>query len=225
MRLRFLGHACFLIEFESGKSLLIDPYQPGGLGGKLRYQPIPVEPSWVLTTHAHRDHSDTSWLGGEYEVIAGGIFPEFTVEVFEADHDEFGGALRGGQTNLFLIEFEGIRLLHCGDLGERLTRERVAEFGHVDILIVPVGGYFTLGPAAASELIDILRPICVVPCHYRGPGAAIPELQPLSAFLRRFQGGPSAVVESEALVSVPTRSEAPTVLALAAEGEPNPLPA
>jgi len=224
VRLRFLGHACFVIEFKSGNSLLIDPYEPNGLGGKLRYRPLPVEPSWVLISHAHRDHSDTSWLAGEFEIIEEGVYPDFTVEVFEADHDEFGGALRGGKTKLFLIEFEGVRCLHCGDLGERLTRNQIAAFGGVDILIVPVGGYFTLGPAGASELVDVLQPTCVVPCHYGGPGAEIPELQPLSIFLRRFRGGPSAIIESGALSSLPVGYEAPTIVTLSPEGQPEPRP-
>jgi L-ascorbate metabolism protein UlaG (beta-lactamase superfamily) len=227
MQIEFLGHACFRITLESGRNIVIDPYEPNGLGGKLRYQPIAVEADLVLITHEHRDHSDTSWVGGDFTVIREPYQDdELSISVFDAAHDEFGGNLRSGFTRLFLIEADGVRVLHCGDLGERLTSERAGVFGMLDALIVPVGGYYTLGAEGAAELARLIRPRYVLPCHYRTAAADIPELAPVELFTRRFRnsrwGG--CVLEQNTLDPSLPVEEPLCVVVLAPAGLLMPLP-
>ena len=219
MRIEFFGHACFHIVLETNHSILIDPYEPNGLGGRLRYEPLPVSPSWVLVTHEHRDHADTSWAGEQAQVIGGSLMdPEVTVTAHTAAHDEHGGSLRGGTTRLFVIEAEGLRLLHCGDLGERLLPDLVAEMGPIDVAMIPVGGYYTIGPSAAAELVGIMKPKYVLPCHYQTDAARIPELADLGAFTRRFGRGFGQVVEAGSLDPSIEPPVTPTVVVLEAKG-------
>lgn len=190
MRLEFLGHACFRITFSSGRTLVLDPYEPNGLGGRLTYQPVPTLADWVFLSHEHADHADTSWLDGDPAVLRSGFScPDFDLAIEIAAHDEFGGNLRGGHVRIATIDAEGVRLVHCGDLGERLTAERLAEWGHVDVLLVPTGGYFTLGPDGAAELGHSSGAHTIVPYHYRTAAADIEQLLPVNAFLRRFPEG------------------------------------
>lgn len=200
MRIEFLGHACFHIILETGHSILIDPYEPDGLSGRLRYRTLPVSPSWVLVTHEHGDHGDTSWVGDQAQVVRGALAdPEVTVIAYTVAHDEFGGSLRGGTTRLFVIEAEGVRLLHCGDLGERLLSHRIAALGPIDVAMIPVGGYYTIGPSAAAELVGMMKPKYVLPCHYETAATDIPELTGVHAFTRRFGDGFGQVSEARSL--------------------------
>ena len=187
MLIEFLGHSCFHLLLDSGLSLLIDPYEPNGLGGRLRYRPVSIEPRWVLITHEHPDHSDLSWVGSQATVVretmSDGVL---SVTARTAVHDEHGGKLRAGDTRLFVIEIDGVRLLHCGDLGERLLPDQIEAFGPIDVAMIPVGGYYTLGSSAAAELVGRLKPTYVLPCHYRTAVTDMLELAGVDAFTRRF---------------------------------------
>lgn len=187
MRIEFFGHACFRICLTNGLEILIDPYEIGGFAGALRFQNVPCRPDIVLISHDHPDHSELGWIGGKPNVASGDLCEkDVSVQVFDAAHDEFGGTLRGGRTKMFLIEAEGLRVFHCGDLGERLTDDVPEQIGHLDVLIVPTGGYFTLGPEGATELVRAIRPHWVLPCHYRTDEVSLPHLLPVSRFTRRF---------------------------------------
>ena len=221
MLIRFLGHACFELTLDDGRSLLIDPYEPNGLGGKLRYQPVAVAPDWVLITHEHRDHCDLSWVGGRAEPIRSDLTaPGLSVTALHAFHDEHGGRLRGGRTRMFIIEADGQRIAHVGDLGERLSAGRCDDFGQLDALLVPTGGYFTLGPAGAAALVALVAPKYAVPCHYRTADADIEELLPVERFAARFEGEGNAgrVTKADALDLSVDPVTRPTVVILNAHG-------
>jgi L-ascorbate metabolism protein UlaG (beta-lactamase superfamily) len=191
VRIELLGHACLRIGLADGRVVVIDPYAPGGLGGRMRYAAVPTRADFALITHEHGDHTDTSWLLGDFAVRRdafdegpGGV----RVEVFHASHDEHQGRLRGGAVRMFAVVAGGVRLLHCGDLGERLEPARVAALGNVDVLVVPTGGYFTLGPEGATELVRRLAPRFVVPCHYETRATTGMGLLRVDAFARRHAG-------------------------------------
>lgn len=191
MRIELLGHACLRLTLPDGRVVVIDPYAPGGLGGRMRYRPVPTRADLVLVTHEHGDHTDTSWLLGDFAVCRGALdegVSGLRVELFHAAHDEHQGRLRGGAVRMFAVAAGGVRLLHCGDLGERLEPARVEALGAVDVLVVPTGGYFTLGPEGATELVRRLRPRYVVPCHYETNATAGLGLLPVDAFVRRHAG-------------------------------------
>jgi L-ascorbate metabolism protein UlaG (beta-lactamase superfamily) len=221
MLVEYVGHACFRIHLSSGRELLVDPYQPGGLGGRLRLEAIPLSPDLVFLTHDHADHADLSWLKGKPRLLRGEwCEDDLRIEVMRCQHDEHGGRLRGGEIRMMSLHADGMHLVHCGDLGQRLLPGQISSWGTVDVLIVPVGGYYTLGPEAAAELVRLVNPRWAVPCHYRSSTVDLEELSGLEDFVRRFRGGrwPGAAVAMTALDPGQTPSVRPTVVELRAQG-------
>ncbi|MCA9565204.1 MAG: MBL fold metallo-hydrolase, partial [Myxococcales bacterium] len=221
--------ACFLIHLPSMTTLLTDPYSPGGLGGAMTYHPVPVSPDIVAITHEHADHSDTSWLQGGFLTLRSAHQDDrFELRVHHVDHDEYNGRLRGGRTRVLDIRSEGFRVLHFGDIGERLNDDQlraIREAGDsepmpVDVAIVPVGGYFTLGPDGAIDLLVRLQPRVGVPCHYRSLGLDLPVLNSVDAFVERAKRRELRVEErsSLSLLQAGGESNAPEIVVLEMKG-------
>ena len=138
-----------------------------------------------------------------------------TIEIFanRAWHDEHQGRLRGGATDILWCHTRHGVVVHLGDLGERPAGpllDRVSSEA-IEVLIVPVGGYFTIGPDAAAELVGRLRPRVVIPCHSSDDGVRLPPLGPRDAFLRRV---PSLQVERRPVLSLDSLPDTPTVVLL-----------
>jgi len=164
MKIKWLGHACFMITSDIGTRLITDPYQPNEV---LTYGEIKESADIVTVSHDHLDHSNVAAVGGSPEVVTG------TAEVKGIEfkgipcyHDDAGGRLRGNNI-IFCFQVDGIRVCHLGDLGHQLSDKQVAEIGTVDILLIPVGGYFTIDAKAASEVCNRLAPKVVIPMHYK----------------------------------------------------------
>ena len=174
MKITWYAHSCFLVETESGSAVL-DPYAPGSVPG-LRLPPL--EADLVLCSHEHSDHN---YRAG---VKLSGKAAELRVEKIQTFHDEKQGALRGPNT-IHVLEAEGLRVAHLGDLGHRLSEAQIAALGRVDILLIPVGGHFTIGPDVAAELAEQLQPAITVPMHYRGASFGYAVIGPVEDFLCR----------------------------------------
>lgn len=174
MKITWYGHSCFLVETAEG-SVLLDPYAPGSVPG-LRLPEVSAD--LVLCSHGHSDHS---WREG---VKLSGREAKLHVEKLETFHDEKQGALRGPNT-IHVLEAEGLRLAHLGDLGHMLSDGQIAALGRVDILLIPVGGYFTIGPDTAADLAEKLQSPITVPMHYRGRNFGYEVIGPVEDFLRR----------------------------------------
>lgn len=173
MKLTWLGHACFKLESASG-SAVFDPYEPGYVPG-LRLPPLSADA--VICSHGHRDHGYTG------AVSLSGREPGWDVFRMNTFHDGVHGVLRGKNT-VTLIDDEGLRLLHLGDLGHRLSPEQLRSLGRVDVLLVPVGGYYTIDAAAAADTVKALAPRVAVPMHYRGDGFGFDVLDTVDGFLK-----------------------------------------
>lgn len=163
MDISYLGHACFNIKSKQTK-VLVDPFDPKMVGIPLPIQEVDV----VLVSHTHPDHScierargyrKVISFPGEYEV--GGI----SIFGYSTFHDKRSGEERGKNT-IYLLEVEGIKVLHLGDLGHIISDKLVEEIGEVNVLIVPVGGKYSLGPKEAVEMVKLLEPQIVVPMHF-----------------------------------------------------------
>ena len=174
MKITWYAHSCFLVETADGSAVL-DPYAPGSVPG---LSLPPLEADLVLCSHEHSDHN---YRDG---VKRSGQETKLHIERIETFHDEKQGALRGPNT-IHVLEAEGLRLAHLGDLGHMLSEEQIAALGRVDILLIPVGGYFTIGPDTAAELAEKLRPAITVPMHYRGAGFGYEVIGPVEDFLCR----------------------------------------
>jgi L-ascorbate metabolism protein UlaG (beta-lactamase superfamily) len=173
MKVKWLGHACFLITSKDGLKVLTDPY---AVGGGINYAPIKETADIVLVSHGHDDHSNVSAVQGKPEVVKGdGIKTVKGIQYkgIAAYHDEAQGGQRGPNT-IFYFTLDGIKLCHLGDLGHLLSPDQVNEIDAVDILFIPVGGFFTIDAPAASQVCDQLKPKVVIPMHFKTSKCAYP---------------------------------------------------
>jgi L-ascorbate metabolism protein UlaG (beta-lactamase superfamily) len=173
MKLKWLGHSCFLITSETGLRIITDPY-PQGSG--LNYSPINEAADIVTVSHDHFDHNNISAVSGKPEVVTGSgtkTAKGIQFKGIASHHDESKGKERGANT-IFCFTVDGIRLCHLGDLGHELSREEIAQIGNVDVLLIPIGGLFTIDAEVASKVGDDLKPKVIAPMHYKTPKCDFP---------------------------------------------------
>ena len=173
MKITWNGHSCFTLE-SGGQRLILDPYTLEN------YPPLHLEGNEVYCSHGHRDHAFT-----EAVTLAVPEKPVFRVAKLATFHDGEKGALRGSNT-VHVIEAEGLRVVHCGDLGHLLGRVQVAALGRVDALLIPVGGFYTIDAAQAKETVEAVAPRVTVPMHYRHGEYGLRPVGEVEDFLRLF---------------------------------------
>ena len=186
MKIKYLGHAALTITADSGLKIMTDPY---ATSPDLTYGKITEAADIVTVSHDHADHANVVAVGGNPRVVKG--VGSFTVGGIEfrgiaSYHDDEGGRMRGGNT-IFCFEVDGIRLCHLGDLGHRLSDQQKAEIGRVGVLIIPVGGYYTIDAWVATEVCNQLKPGVTIPIHYRTE-KGLPNLAGVDDFLRGKSG-------------------------------------
>ena len=164
MKVKWLGHASFLITSASGIRIITDPYTTGG---NIKYGEIKESADIVTVSHEHGDHNNVAAVKGNPEVVRG------TTEVkgirfngIPTYHDDAQGGKRGNNT-IFCFEVDGIKVCHLGDLGHPLGEKQAAEIGSVDVLLIPVGGFFTIDAKVASQTYDQLKPRVAIPMHFK----------------------------------------------------------
>ena len=172
MNLIWNGHSCFTLETAEG-SVVFDPYRDGSVPG---LSPIRLTADLVLCSHDHRDHGARELVG------LTGRTPSFSVETISTFHDPEGGALRGPDT-IHIVAAEGMRLAHLGDLGCIPTPEQLDRLRGLDVLLIPVGGYYTIDASQAQKLAEELKPRIVVPMHYRSDTFGYEVIARLEDFL------------------------------------------
>ena len=168
----WIGQACFVIEVGE-TTVLIDPVPP-----KMNYGAQRVKADMVVVSHEHFDHNFIEMAEGEPRVLRG-LTPEdkdwakvdfsnadVRITTFPTHHDPNQGARRG-KNAMTMIEARGLRVLHSGDLGHRLPEELVKRIGRVDVLLLCVGGFYTIDASEAREVVAQLKPRVVVPMHYK----------------------------------------------------------
>jgi L-ascorbate metabolism protein UlaG (beta-lactamase superfamily) len=172
MKIRWLGHASFLITADDGTRIITDPY---GVYPDLHYAPIEETSDIVVLTHKHGDHFGAKVKGNPKLVTGGGKKKIGSIEFKGIDtyHDTSKGSQRGANT-VFCFTVDGVRVCHLGDLGHQLSSSEVAEIGQVDILMIPVGGYYTIDAAAASRICEQIKPTVIIPMHYRNDKCSFP---------------------------------------------------
>jgi len=187
MRLTFIGHACVLVETDEGTRVLLDPYQPGAFGGRFGLEGLREPVDIVASTHDHLDHFYLDPAFGRPAVVRGNeVVRGIPFAGVRLPHDGEEGARRGFVTALrFLVD--GVTMVHLGDAGRPPKPQEVRALSPVDLLMLPVGGTFTVGPGEAVETVRRLRPRVVLPMHYRLPEVDLPLL-PLHDFLLEAEG-------------------------------------
>lgn len=163
MKLTWFGHAFFLMESEAKTRIATDPYDPP------TGYPLPALSADVVTlSHRHHDHAYAECVKGAKVIDrseGAQTVADVVITAFPCFHDEQRGALRGKNT-IYVFEIDGLRVAHLGDLGHTLTAEFIAMMGPIDILLLPVGGIYTIDAAGAAQTAKALGAACVVPMHY-----------------------------------------------------------
>ena len=173
MKIKWLGQASFMITLDTGIKILTDPYTTGG---KLSYGEIRESADIVTVSHEHGDHNNVAAVGGNPKVVRGAATAEIKGIKFKGipcHHDEVGGNKRGDNT-IFCFEVDGVRVCHLGDLGHQLSDKQVAELGRIDILLIPVGGFYTIDAKVAGQVCDRLKPKVILPMHYKTDRCGFP---------------------------------------------------
>lgn len=185
MDIYWYGQSMFKIKGKS-TALVIDPYNPEYTGLKL---PKDLSANVVLITHQHQDHSNAGAVEGNPMVISGSGEYEIsgvTIAGLHSYHDKVQGVEKGLNT-IYHIIFDGISIVHLGDLGHELTDEQTSAIDSVDILMVPVGGAVTVDAEMAAKAVSLLEPKIVIPMHYNieglklDPGGLDPFLKEMGA--------------------------------------------
>ena len=184
VEIRYLGHSSFYIRTKTAR-LVFDPFPPE-VGFKMKK----VEADVVFVSHNHFDHSYVEGVRGDFVVVGGpGEYEVKGVKAwgFASYHDTKHGAQRGENT-IYLVSTEGFNLVHLGDLGHLLDDKIVEALGEVDVLFIPVGGFYTLELPDVVKVIEQIEPKVIVPMHYRTKqhGSSFDQVAPLEPFLQEM---------------------------------------
>lgn len=175
-QLQWLGQSGFLLTSSRGSKVLLDPPSAG-----TGYAIAPIAGvDAVLISHEHSDHNDVGMAAGNPLILRGLTSTGWNtidqkvkdIRIYSVSpanpiyHDSQQGAQRGRNT-IFVLEVDGLRLAHLGDLGHVLTPEIARATGALDVVLLPVGGSYTIDAAAATQVVGQLSPRAVIPMHYK----------------------------------------------------------
>jgi L-ascorbate metabolism protein UlaG (beta-lactamase superfamily) len=185
MDITYLGHSSFKIKGRSG-SVVTDPFDPKMVG--IKY--AGVEGDIVTISHHHDDHDKSELVKncgkvidgpGEYEINGISIIgvPSY--------HDDKKGEERGKNT-IYVFEVDDLRICHLGDLGHKLSDSQIEAIGDIDILMIPVGGVYTVSTSTAVEIVQEIEPSIIIPMHFKDQSTSegLSKLSPVEPFLKEM---------------------------------------
>ncbi len=173
MEIIWLGHACFALE-SGGCRVVLDPYRMD------EYPPLHTRADAVFCSHGHMDHNYTAAV--ELSTDKSGMFAVEEVKTF---HDDKHGLLRGGNT-MHVLRAEGLKVVHCGDLGHFPNEEQLAAIAGADALLIPMGGHYTIDAVTAKRVADAAKARVVVPMHYRHGPYGLRPVGTLDEFVKLY---------------------------------------
>jgi L-ascorbate metabolism protein UlaG (beta-lactamase superfamily) len=176
VRLRYYGHSSFLLEAGDGTRVIVDPYRSGSFDGSLQFSPITDTADAVVASHKHDDHGAVDTIPGHPQVFVhptSATVGAWKITGINVAHDAEGGRSRGKNT-IIVLDDGDVRVAHLGDLGHTLTPETAAAIGPVDVVLIPVGGYYTIDHEQAAAVVESLAPRIVIPMHYKTPKVDFP---------------------------------------------------
>jgi L-ascorbate metabolism protein UlaG (beta-lactamase superfamily) len=183
MKVRYLGHAAFELSLEDGKKVVFDPYESGAYDGALAYGPITGAYDLAVVSHDHADHCCDSVTSKARKVVdrTGEFdFEGVKITTVPTFHDESKGSERG-KNLMAVIEVEGMKIAHLGDLGHALSAEEIKALKGVDVVLIPVGGHFTIDGRTAADVIAAIEPKLVIPMHFKTDKVNFP-IKPVEEF-------------------------------------------
>lgn len=173
----YYGHACFMLECN-GYRVALDPYANGAVPG---LGDLHMEAEAVYCSHGHGDHNYAEAVTLQKADKPG----PYRLEELVVPHDDVGGAKRGMNT-VRIFHFGALRVAHMGDIGRELTGEEIERLIHVDCLLLPIGGFFTVDAMQAKTIVEQIKPKVTVPMHYRMENVGYPVIGTLETFTEQF---------------------------------------
>jgi len=179
MKLEWMGHACFQMTALDGTVVITDPYD-----ASVGIDMIPLGADLITMSHEHHDHNETGMIVGE-PVIARG--PELaavgsvTSRAIDSYHDDAQGEKRG-RNYIRLFDIDGLKVVHMGDQGCMPREDVIEAIENADVMLIPVGGTYTVDAQGAKAIIEAARPKCVVPMHVKTKRCPYP-IAPVTDFL------------------------------------------
>ena len=184
MKIQWLGHSSFRLTESTGASVITDPFDPSAVGYGMAYLPCDA----ITSSHGHSDHNNFRGVKGNPVIInQAGTFDVNGIKIHSvlSNHDPEDGALRG-KNLIYEFRLDGVSVCHMGDIGEPCTPELVEQLIPVNILLLPVGGNFTIDAEQAKEYVDHIMPDVVIPMHYKTKLTDY-DIDKVDNFLRLFE--------------------------------------
>lgn len=182
MKIQYLGHSSFKLTDSTGISVVTDPYAP-----QIGFFMPKVSANAVTISHHHFDHDNAAAVGGNPQIIdkaASYQLEGVKISAIKSFHDPVGGKMRG-ENVIFKFNMDGLTVCHLGDLGEACSAELIERILPVDVLLIPVGGNYTIDAKTAKEYVDRLMPKIVIPMHYRTNDLNV-DIENLDGFINLF---------------------------------------
>lgn len=195
MKIQYLGHSCFRLIESTGTTIITDPYKE--IGYEL---PKGLKADAVTVSHGHFDHNNAGIIGGHPRIIDKEGFyqlPGVGITGIKSYHDDCGGALRG-ENIIYKFGMDGLEICHLGDLGEECSSELLEMILPVNILLIPVGGTYTINAEQAKEYVDRIMPEIVIPMHYKTRSLTL-DIDKADAFLNLFDDEETEISEKNTL--------------------------
>lgn len=179
MVIDWYGHSCFIVTTENGTKILFDPYDDS-----VGYQTQKLEADIVAVSHAHHDHNDLSRINGKYELVnTEGLhnFEDVNIESIKTWHDKSEGRLRG-ENIVSILSADGLTLCHMGDMGCMPSEDLYKKLKGIDILMIPVGGNYTIDALEALKICERVSPNIIIPMHFKTEFTSM-KIAPVEDFL------------------------------------------
>ncbi|MFQ5946250.1 MAG: MBL fold metallo-hydrolase [Anaerolineae bacterium] len=188
--LEWYGHAFVRLTSPSGVRVAMDPF------GRIGY-PMPTSEAEIVTvSHEHGDHNNAALIRGNPVILRGltgrGDWKPITHTQADVNitsvpvyHDAKRGRLRG-RNNMVVVELAGLRVAHLSDMGHVPTEEQYQALGRIDVLLVPVGGNYSIDGRQARQIVERLKPRVAIPIHYKTAATATWPIEDERAFVEGY---------------------------------------
>ena len=179
MKLEWIGHACFRLTAEDGTVVITDPYDES-----VGIEMLPLEADLITMSHEHHDHNEMRMIMGKPVIVHGTQTAQagsVTARAVGSYHDEAQGQKRGPNA-IRIFSIDGLKVVHMGDQGCMPEEAVLAAIADADVMMIPVGGFYTVDAQGAKAIIERARPRCVIPMHVKTRHCPYP-IAPVAPFL------------------------------------------